>query len=338
MLALSPPVRDRYKNVTVLEGSNNIGGRARATHVQKKVASIGAWHFRACDLNGSVLSNLLKSLNLESGLRTFEVRGKPYTADRGVPGPEAIIAIEDADAHDDNAGSLLARPGGALRQLDSLNGEITRALHSYEALRRTHLGSGSAQLPRMDVSVTEGPEGISFLELVKKKRLEVLIPAFELSNAINGLGELADMPAYYGLLWHTPDSIEFVEDTVGTPCLVPVYRGAMLPTGIATLLEAMIAKQSIEVLCGVTITTVQRTQSDNPRRGNITYLTSKDGPCSEEFDLIVFTNNFAGVSPLLSDLDPKETTWTSEVRDRTLAVTLFTAEPPIDGESSLDAL
>lgn len=368
----------RYSDVTVLEASNNIGGRARTSSFKGTVGGvkphhrsrvhIGAWHFRQCDLRHSALASLIEELGLTASLRPIAIYGRKddgrggFTAN-GAGSPTAAAVVEGSVAEGEEqqaaskplwhrrAGSGAPSPkhgDGSSRQgqaLEARRAVLAKALHSYAALRKAVLGHSKGLLPRMggggprgggdeDGQLLADVHSLSFLGLLQKRRLDVLLPCFELANTAAGYGPLSGMPAWQGLVFHTPDSAEHV---VRDGELVPVYRGSMLVGGgVMGLLEAMVRREQIKVVCGVRVTRITRPPYDSAEGAGIcTYLKPAAAKGEAEvavqlpFDVVVLASNLSSATPLLADPSDEENMWSDEVVDHTLAVSLVTPTPQL---------
>ena len=107
-------------------------------------------------------------------------------------------------------GSL--RPASRIGRLLQLYGAMRR----YIRLRRRLLGADTYPFAAMPAPAIAAELALPFVDLVRKHRLEVMLPLFRLVQSAQGYGVLEEIASFYVLLWNTPELVtEFIKSRLG---------------------------------------------------------------------------------------------------------------------------
>mmetsp|Transcript_4496 Transcript_4496/g.10458 ORF Transcript_4496/g.10458 Transcript_4496/m.10458 type:complete len:549 (+) Transcript_4496:69-1715(+) len=261
-----------YTNITILEKSDRFGGKTKTVKKEITLAS-GAKATIPCELGTCYLSP-----GYDSVLHLFEEydAGRNFVLDSR--GDRPLRAIVDVDlARDDeekatgiNMGEWIDRKSGSLgggiweTLADTFaDAKAGVAIYRYNSLHRSIFGYVANHdlrpIParRPDASLFKQ----TFNEFLIAEGLEILTAPFTYAYEVQGYGNIENIPAYYGLVWLTPEVLSGVAKAAVLSTVQPGgNHGSVFATtqGWGTLWEKMVAKEEFNIIYNVTISSLSR--------------------------------------------------------------------------------
>merc|ERR1719361_2525523 len=182
---------------------------------------------------------------------------------------------------------------------------------------------------------------MTFLEFIKKYKLEVLIPYFVYNQSLlEGYGHLDEIPAFYGMLWNNCSSmfklVEGKDRPKSFPNLNSCKRMFMMKDGLDSLFQNMILTEDIEIKYNSEITSINRYLNDEKHKICVMYCQTVDNEEYEkliECDALFCASNIKELLPLLNDVTEDEEAAFGTISTHILCATLL--ECDITGQSSM---
>jgi len=130
-------------------------------------------------------------------------------------------------------------------------------LRRYKRIHYRIFGRYDGQLPPRPSVRTLQAISISFLSWLEKNQLQILIPIFRLFQSAQGYGYLETVPAFYGLMWNTPEVIDIaIEQMRGRG------KGAkLIKKGMSQLIQSFEQGLDAEIHCGKRVVSIHRSDS-----------------------------------------------------------------------------
>jgi len=182
---------------------------------------------------------------------------------------------------------------------------------------------------------------MTFLEFLKKYKLEILIPYFIFNQSLlEGFGNLDEIPAFYGMLWNNASSIAKLVDhrEHSKPLTAPPKRGDdglfMLRHGFHGLFQNMISVEGIEIKYNAEITSINRYLNDEKHKICVMYCQTVDNEEYEkliECDALFCASNINELLPLISDVTEEEEAAFASISTHILCTTLLECDTAGDG-------
>lgn len=235
--------RRGFKNISILESENRIGGKIYSYPQNNIPHELGACYTQPAYHSVHELMNIFNLRN------QIGVAGRMVHRDSGtiLPFGEDVIA------------QIRGTMGGLWKHLPdkAIGLRVILELQRYKHIHRRLLGSYSGQMPPRPPEDVLHDLSIPFLGWLKFHRLEILIPIFRLFQSAQGYGYLETIPAFYGLMWNTPEVID-----IATQQMSGRGKGAaLLKAGMSSLLEAMTNAMTTEIHQGKKVTQIHRSES-----------------------------------------------------------------------------
>jgi hypothetical protein len=192
------------------------------------------------------------------------------------------------------------------------------ALARYLRVRRRLLGRGPAPFWRRPEPEAVAELAPPFMELVRRHRLEDLVPFLRIPTSGQGYGRLETIPAFYVLLWNEPGLLlGYVRDRLGLgPSVVK-----LLDTGTQTLFQEIARRDALDVVLGAQVRAVRRLHG-----APVELSVCRDGElCRLEFDQVVVAADCRAALGYLTPATPEEQRIFGRLTSLTLVATLFEA-------------
>jgi hypothetical protein len=312
-----------YSNVTVLEKTGRVGGKAYSHMIDGIPHELGT-----CFLHNGY--HRIKDLVKEYGLRNdIAPMGRAVFLDEAAGEAASLEFDEFVDGvvyHDWQGRHLRWKwlPESLVKTT------LLKAIWDYDRLYIRLFGT--SQLPyamplRLSDQVLEEID-MTFLELLQQNGLEALVGLLKIAQAAQGYGYLEDIPAYYGLCWITPELLNgLVKQSIG---LTHITR--MLPDGYETLWRTMAEKDALSIRFN---TDIHRIERQTPEAEVSIDCTDSDGVRRQEvYDFLILTMNLRDALALVN-ADETESRLFGALKGFTLTTTLYESDP-FPGYSTAD--
>ncbi len=292
-----------FRNIELLERRDRFGGMTHTVHADGVPHEMGT-----CYLHPGYhkVLELLKLLKMQAPVRPAASVGRNIFGDGGVQ---------------DMARWILGTSGfPALRSATDFVVSIQR----YNVLHRTLMKNYQAgQVPVCSGSLELRQP---FAKLLRAHGLEELLPLFLFAMSIQGYGDLETTPAYYGMLWLTP---EFT--TAAMRAAVDAKRPLMmmLPQSWGEVWRRLVARHDLEISLGAEVTGIERDSASGIR------VTGQQGSRSFErnFEHLIVAAPLHTILPTLAEPNEEESLVFSALRPAQMSTLLFKAEQSPEGGS-----
>jgi len=172
---------------------------------------------------------------------------------------------------------------------------------------------------------------MTFLEFIKKYKLEILIPYFVYNQSLlEGFGNLDEIPAFYGMLWNNASSIMKLVDPKEAQKSWPAQKESnrlwMLKHGFHGLFQSIIEEEGIEIKYNAEIMSINRYLNDEKHKICVMYCQTVDNEEYEkliECDALFCASNISELLPLFSDVTEEEEAAFSNISTHILCTTLM---------------
>ena len=232
--------RRGFANITLLESSARTGGKIYSYMRGNLPHELGACYTQPAYHS---IHELLRNFNLYDPVA---VAGRMVYRDSGQAQPFGDDVIEQ----------IRQTMGGLWKQLPKkmIGARVVLELQRYKRIHRLHLGTYTGQLPPRPPDRILRKLSVPFLTWLKNHKLELLIPIFRLFRSAQGYGYLETVPAFYGLMWNTPEVID-----IATQQMSGKGKGASLvKSGMNSVLEAMSADMDATIHTQERVTKITR--------------------------------------------------------------------------------
>lgn len=221
--------RRGFKNIKILEAESRIGGKIYSYSDKGIPHELGACYTQPAY---HTIHELLSKFGLSQGI---DVAGRMVYRDDGqrLPFGEDVIR------------QIRKTMGVFWRSLPkkAIGLRILLGLERYKYIHRKTLGEYAGQLPPRPSDYVLKTLSVPFLDWLNNNGLQILVPLFRLFQSAQGYGYLETVPAFYGLMWNTPEVIN-----IATQQMSGRGQGAtLLKTGMTALIETMAKDMGIQV-------------------------------------------------------------------------------------------
>eukprot|EP01084_Bolivina_argentea_P073697 133722_1 len=274
-------------NITILEKSNRIGGKAYS--VQDKGNGhnddIGVVHeMGTCYAHPDyhVIFDLIKEYDPQNELKGIPSRGMFGTH---MNENENDHKEKHKEKHVDFTNWLLAQSEELAipKEFHWINDKISGGLAFIDAARKYCMiwkeifgeqikpkRYGFPPRPRDEKQLER--INCSFLQFVQNEGVDALIPFFVYSQTVQGYGVLDKIPAFYGLYWNNPQLVMAPVWTtiIDHPAVFVVKKG------FQSIIDQMAKKHKMNIIKNCQIQSIDRFLWDNKKKTKIRYLIQKD--------------------------------------------------------------
>ncbi|MEM7022287.1 MAG: FAD-dependent oxidoreductase [Pseudomonadota bacterium] len=309
--------RRGYSNVTVFERTRRIGGKSRT------LIKDGIPH----ELGTCFLSNTyrrVKELVSEYGLRAdIPAVGRAIYLDANPPDHEPLELaafvrkmVRDGGRHRD--------PGGRDLSASLVGMRLLQAIWRYCRLYRAMFGAFTLPyaMPLSLPSRVLARIDMSFLEFLRRNRLDALTGVVRIAQSAQGYGYLETIPAYYGLCWMTP---AFLAGLM-RPAIGMSTTTTMLPDGYEALWRTIAEKDGLSINLDTRIHALDRQGADG--RVRIDYALNGERQ-RETYDFLILAFDLRRAATLLRDLTETEQRLFGALEAFTLTATLYEFDPAV---------
>ena len=242
--------RRGFKNIVILEAQERVGGKIYSYEHQGLIHEMGACYTQPAYHS---IHHLLNHFDLNERVG---VAGRMVYRDDGTKRPFGDDVIQKVKSSMGKSWKHLPKKAVGIR--------VVIALQRYKYLHRKLLGHYQGQLPPKPSDGVLRSLAIPFLDWLKTHRLDVLVPIFRLFQSAQGYGYLETVPAFYGLMWNTPEVID-----IATQQMSGRGQGAaLIRNGLSGVIEHMLQETGIAVHTQTRVTKISR-QTE-------TYVETKD--------------------------------------------------------------
>ena len=315
--------RRGYRDVTVLEKTGRIGGKAYTRVIDGIPYELGT-----CFLHNGY--HRINDLVKEYGLRkNIAPEGRAVFLDAATDDTASLEFgkfVDGAVYH----GWQERRPQWKWLPESLVKTSLLEAIWHYDRLYKRLFET--SELPyampiRLSAEVLEQID-MTFLELLQQNGLDALVGLLKIAQAAQGYGYLEDIPAYYGLCWITPELLNgLVKQSIG---LTHITR--MLPDGYQTLWRTIAEKDALSIKLSTDIHGIERQTS--PEKVSIDYTDSEGVRQLEAYDFLILTMNLRDALALM-DADETESRLFGALKGFMLTTTLYESDP-VPGYSTAD--
>jgi len=245
-----------YKNITIFEKSNRIGGKSFTIRDKDDVPH----EMGTCYLHPEykVIRDLLKEYSI--GKEVEIANGKNARNMFKTHLDDNIHAI-DENGIDFMSWLLDKTEEQILPEIlrDWIPDELSiiplkYAVHKYKKIHRKIFGKYRYTLPPKPKNFDD--INMTFLEFLEKHGLQSLLPMLTYSLSVQGYGIIDTIPAFYGLWWITPELLTSVFDICRNLQKKPIVT--MLYDGFQNLWETIAEKNNLNIIFECNITKIER--------------------------------------------------------------------------------
>lgn len=300
--------RRGYRNVTVLERLDRLGGKVHTVHLDGLPHELGACYTQPS------YEAIRELLRLHGLYEPVGVAGRTVWLEDG-------RSMEFGDWVIDQ---LRLELGGLWAKLPSkvLGLIVLLAIRRYNRLHRELFGAYDGLVPpRPSEEALERMAG-TYRDWMDRNQVDILIPVLRLFQSAQGYGYLETVPAFYGLMWNNPTTLTIVEEQLkGEGAGANLLRG-----GFSALVEAMAE--------GMDVRLSQEVQSI--RRGQEVQVTTLNHATGQQehhtFDQLVLTTNLRQALAWLDDATDEERALFGTQTSSALSTTLQRAQQRVDNK------
>lgn len=232
--------RRGYTNLTILEAESQLGGKI---HTHQKD---GVYHEMGACYTQPAYHCIHEIMRIFHIHETVGVAGRVVHRDKGEHKPFGEDVIH----------TIREELGGIWKRLPSqiISARILLALQRYKRLHKKTLGDYDGQLPPQPSQEVLDSIARPFLFWLEHNHLHILIPIFRLFQSAQGYGYLESVPAFYGLMWNTPEVIDIaVEQMRG------IGQGAkLLKKGMSQLIHNFEQRLEANIIYHARVVSIQR--------------------------------------------------------------------------------
>lgn len=247
---------------------------------------------------------------------------------------------------------------------------LSTAVNSYNKLHREIFGDMEFTMPeRLDAEALKKLD-MTFYDFLTGNDLSALAAFLTFAHAAQGYGYVKSIPAYYGLLWISPELLNgylqqsmhqkieecrLMAKTSNTKImkyflksLTKAFVGGdaeaisrtttMLPEGYGKIWKTMHEMDGLDVRFGVEIASggIDRQLGQAGAGVKVTYRQDGGAEQTEEFDFLLYTAPFSHASKFVKDLTAEESRIFNQLKSFVLATTLYQSTA-VDHYSDPDA-
>lgn len=200
------------------------------------------------------------------------------------------------------------------QMMKQFGAEVYTALTRYKTLYSKFFGNGEYLFPDRLSQDNLRELNMTFGEYLDKHNLQALVPYTRIGTSAQGYGHITSLPAFYGLLWFSPNMVDYViRQLTGAPHPHPGLQAAMLLEGWGTFMKRL--SRNLDITLNATITQVQRTRKDV----KIEYSVNGAATVTETFDFLIVTSRMPASLAFL-DASEQEIDIFSRLKHRKLAI------------------
>lgn len=187
-----------FKNIKIYEKSKRIGGKSETVHDQGVAQELGS-----CCIGPGYENNVIALI-------------KKYVPGDLLPRTMASVWLDGKDKPISYGNYVMMKTMEHFQINDSrvAIGMLVGKINSYIELHKKLFGEYEFELMPIP------PEGVldqlrcSYLEFLKRHKLESLAPLLILTHTVQGYGYLDEIGAFYGLMWNSPVLLEGLRSVI----------------------------------------------------------------------------------------------------------------------------
>ena len=232
--------RRGFTNIQILEAESRIGGKIESTYRDEMPREMGACYTQPA-------YHAIHELLVRFGLnQRIGVAGRVVHRDGGRRLPFGEDVINQLRENMGVFWKRLPRKAIGLR--------VLLGLERYKFIHRRKLGYYSGQLPPRPSPKILAELALPFLDWLRENNLHVLIPLFRLFQSAQGYGYLETVPAFYGLMWNTPEVID-----IATEQMSGKGQGAtLIKSGMISLIDALVSDMEVSIQTDICVSRIYR--------------------------------------------------------------------------------
>lgn len=252
-----------YTNIDILESTDRYGGKTHTIkmdgpyppgHNEPTYCELGTCYMSPAyapmiqDLKMYLDGNQQISFGQGNGFRAISTKGQLPPSFNAPP----VMAYNDYALRKAEA-ELGLTPGyfdDKLAQLDLLE-----ELAKYILIHLEIFGEESPMPSTPPQEFLDKHSSSTFIEFLRYHNLQALIGVLQYGYEVQGYGTLTTIPAFYGLIWITPPTIEaIIKDAFGgqTPIVTAWSKGW------GDVWTQIVKKESLNIVYGITINSIRR--------------------------------------------------------------------------------
>lgn len=235
---------------------------------------------------------------------------------------------------------------------------LLKAVSKYNKLHKDIFGEIEFSMPERLSKDALGKIDKTFFDFLQDNDLHALAAFLMFAHAAQGYGYVKSIPAFYGLLWISPEllsgyvqmsmhqqieEVKLLAEASSSPPMMELLRAltslfvggdadqvyrttTMLPEGYGKLWQTIHTKDGLSVRFGVEIGQIDRQLSDKAAGVKVTFRQDGGSWQTEEYDFLLYTAPFAHASTYVKDLTLVETSIFTKLKSFVLTTTLYTSD------------
>ncbi|SON59374.1 hypothetical protein MSIMFI_00857 [Mycobacterium simulans] len=319
-----------HTKVTVLDSEPRVGGKSRTVYVRDLPMELGTTWLKTT-------YRRLPALLTEIGRNDVRpvLSSEIYLSQ---PGSQSKISVAEWVAQMTAAAAAAASDG----QSSEPPTPLTALAAQYHACNEALYGRSPHRIPQAPGSEASDLLSKNFAEYLHDVSLDRLTAAYFLTGTMFGYGFADSIPAYYGNYWMDAATISAMsnfgnpqpggDDPISGRVETPVAY--MLANGFEFLWRDLADKSSADLLLGVTITGIERSEAGGLRNSPATIRFVRNGLEERlECDFVILAIPAKQALQLLDQPTPRELdNFSGQVFQRKYANTLVEAQNPFSGK------